>query len=160
MLKPSATVSQIVEESDGWVEHEDTNSVQEPQSEDHDIEDQCHTSNIVGLLKHCQTLYGDSYKQKEDDGSKNNVDLLDDLLDDWNAATTVMEDIICQIAIQNQQEDEDIRKSCWLILYIFRLNSEGFFEVFYYVLLLVYFHGKTPTHSSATYAIINLYRNF
>ena len=48
MLKPSATVSQIVEESDGCVEHEDMNSVQEPQSENHDM-DQLHMSNIVGL---------------------------------------------------------------------------------------------------------------
>ena len=47
MLKPSATVSQIVEESDGCVEHEDMNSVQEPQSENHDM-DQLHMSNIVG----------------------------------------------------------------------------------------------------------------
>ena len=60
MLKPSATVSQIVEESDGCVEHEDMNSVQEPQSENHDM-DQLHMSNIVG---------------------PHNVDLLDDLLDD------------------------------------------------------------------------------
>ena len=46
MLKPSATVSQIVEESDGCVVHEDMNSVQEPQSENHDM-DQLHMSNIV-----------------------------------------------------------------------------------------------------------------
>ena len=60
MLKPSAIVLQIVEESDGCVEHEDMNSVQEPQSENHDM-DQLHMSNIVG---------------------PHNVDLLDDLLDD------------------------------------------------------------------------------
>ena len=48
MLKPSATVLQIVEESDGCVVHEDMNSVQEPQSENHDM-DQLHMSNIVGL---------------------------------------------------------------------------------------------------------------
>ena len=47
MLKPPATESQIVEESDGCVVHDDMNSVQEPQSEDHDM-DQLHMSNIVG----------------------------------------------------------------------------------------------------------------
>ena len=46
MLKPSATVLQIVEESDGCVVHEDMNSVQEPQSENHDM-DRLHMSNIV-----------------------------------------------------------------------------------------------------------------
>ena len=48
MLKPSVTRLQIVEESDGCVVHEDMNSVQEPQSENHDM-DQLHMSNIVGL---------------------------------------------------------------------------------------------------------------
>ena len=47
MLKPPATESQIVEESDGCVVHDDMNSVQEPQSDDHDM-DQLHMSNIVG----------------------------------------------------------------------------------------------------------------
>ena len=47
MLNPSVTVSQIAEESDGCVVHEDMNSVQEPQSENHDM-DQLPMSNIVG----------------------------------------------------------------------------------------------------------------
>ena len=47
MLKPTVTRLQIVEESDGCVVHEDMNSVQEPQSENHDM-DQLPMSNIVG----------------------------------------------------------------------------------------------------------------
>ena len=50
MLKPSATKSQIVEESDGCVVHEDMNSVQEPQSENHDM-DQWPMSKVVDDLE-------------------------------------------------------------------------------------------------------------
>ena len=96
MLKPSAIVSQIVEESDGHVVQGDMNSVQEPQSENHDM-DQLPMSNIVG---------------------PHNVDLLDDLLDgllddNWIAATSVMQDIIFQVVIL--PNGEDIGKSYWLI---------------------------------------------
>ena len=47
MLNPSVTRLQIVEESDGCVVHKDMSSVQEPQSENHDM-DQLPMSNIVG----------------------------------------------------------------------------------------------------------------
>ena len=50
MLKPSATKSQIVEESDGCVVHEDMNSVQVPQSENHDM-DQWPMSKVVDDLE-------------------------------------------------------------------------------------------------------------
>ena len=60
MLNPFATMFEIAEESGGCVVREDMNFVQEPQSENHDM-DQLHMSNIVG---------------------PHNVDLLDDLLDD------------------------------------------------------------------------------
>ena len=46
MLKPSVTVSQIAEESDGGGDHEDINSVQEQQSENRELE-QLPMSNIV-----------------------------------------------------------------------------------------------------------------